>query len=354
MSDNRTEKATPKKREDAKKKGQIARRKELPTAVKFLAALFLLQLTGVDFVGRAGDFFKQTFAQISGKDELTIMLVHKMFIEAGGHLAFLSLPVMLAALAGSVVANFAQGGFTLTPNALVPKADKFNPVKNIKKIFSMESVVELVKSVLKLLCVALVSYTVFSVTIKEAPSILNSPAVNTLSVIGELGVKLGLRAGIVLLILAIADYGYGIYKHEKSLKMTKQEVRDEFKQQEGDPLVKGQRRRFGRSLSQRRMMLELPSADVVVTNPTHFAVALRYDKNKDAAPVVVAKGADFLAQKIRSVANEHDIMIIENPPLARTLYKAVDIGKMIPAELFRAVAEILAYVYRKKEEAKGL
>lgn len=352
MSDNRTEKATPKRREDARKKGQIARRKELPTAFKFLAALFLLQLTGVDFVNRAGDFFKQTFAHISGKDELTIELVHKMFLEAGGHLAFLALPVMLATVTAGVIANFAQGGFTLTPNALKPKGERFNPVQNIKKMFSSESVVELIKSLLKLFCVSLVAYGVFSVTIKEAPSLINSPAVNTLSVIGNLAVKIGFRVGIVLLVLAAADYGYGLYKHEKSLRMTKQEVKDEFREQEGDPLVKGHRRRFARSIAQRRMIAEIPTADVIVTNPTHFAVALRYDKTKDAAPVVVAKGVDSLAQRIRAIAKEHDVMIVENPPLARTLYKTVDIGKIIPTELFRAVAEILAYVYRKKEEMK--
>lgn len=350
MSDNRTEKATPKRREDAKKKGQIARRKELPTSLKFLAALFLLQITGVDFVGRAGDYFKQTFAHISGKDELTISLVHKMFVEAGGHLAFLALPAMAATLAAGVVANFAQGGFTLTPNALIPKGERFNPVQNIKRMFSSESVVELIKSTLKLLCIATVAYGVFSVTVKEAPSLINSPAVNTLSVIGELALKLGFRAGLILLILAALDYGYGLYKHEKSLRMTKQEVRDEFKDQEGDPLIKGQQRRFGRAIAQRRMMAEISTADVVITNPTHFAVALRYDKEKDAAPILIAKGVDSLALRIRSIAEEHDILIVENPPLARALYKAVDLGKMIPTEMFRAVAEVLAYVYRRKEE----
>lgn len=353
MSDNRTEKATPKRREDAKKKGQIARRKELPTSLKFLAALFLLQVTGVDFVGRAGDYFRQSFGYITSKDELTISLVHKMMVEAGGNIAFLALPAMLATLAAGVVANFAQGGITLTPQALKPKGDRFNPVANFKKAYSSESIVELIKSFLKLVCIAFVSYTVFSATLTEVPALLNSPAQHTLSYIGSLALKLGFRAGLVLLILAAMDYGYGLYKHEKSLRMTKQEVRDEFKEQEGDPLVKGQQRRFGRSLSQRRMMADIPTADVVITNPTHFAVALRYDKTKDAAPVVVAKGVDSLAMKIREVAKEHDIMIIENPPVARALYKAVDIGRTIPNELFRAVAEILAYVYRKKEETKN-
>lgn len=352
MSDNRTEKATPKRREDAKKKGQIARRKEIPTALKFLAALFLLQVTGVDFVGRAGDYFKQIFTYISSKEELTILVVHKIFLEAGWNIAFLAMPAMVATLAAGVVSNFAQGGITLTPNALMPKGDRFNPAQNFKKAYSGESLVELIKSFLKLVCIAVVAYTVFSTTITEVPSLLNSPAANTLSYIGSLALKLGFRAGVVLLVLAGADYGYGLYKHEKSLKMTKQEVRDEFKEQEGDPMVKGQQRRLGRSLSQRRMMADIPTADVVITNPTHFAVALRYDKTKDAAPTVVAKGADSLAMKIREIAKEHDVMIIENPPVARALYKAVDIGKTIPTELFRAVAEILAYVYRKKEEAK--
>lgn len=153
--------------------------------------------------------------------------------------------------------------------------------------------------------------------------------------------------------MLVVDYGYGWYKHEKSLRMTKQEVRDEYKQQEGDPFIKSKRRGAARALAQGRISVEVPQADVVVTNPTHFAVALRYNHERDAVPVVVAKGADHLALRIREIARAHDVMVVENPPLARTLYRTIEPGRAIPAELFRAVAELLAYVYQQRTRAAG-
>ena len=350
MSDNRTEKATPKRREDARRKGQIARRAELPAAARFLTALIVLQATGIDFIGRARLFFTEPLAHITSKAELTTSLVHKMMLEAGSNLAFLALPAMAAALAASIASNFAQGGLSFTPEALKPRGERFNPVSNFKNVFSGNSAVELFKNVLKLIGLGLISYSVFAATIERAPMLINSPASNTLKVFGELAYSLGLRTGLVLLLVAALDYGYGWYKHEKSLKMTKQEVKDEYRDQEGDPMVKGQRRRMARSLVQRRMMADIPTADVIITNPTHFAIALRYDKMRDAAPVVIAKGVDSLAHRIRAVAEKHDVTIVENPPLARALYRTVELGQIIPAELFRAVAEVLAYVYRKREE----
>lgn len=178
---------------------------------------------------------------------------------------------------------------------------------------------------------------------------IHAPLPTIVAKLGEVLFALGFRCGLVLLGLAAADYGYAWYKHEKSLRMTKQEIRDEYKQQEGDPMVKGQRRRAARALTQRRSISAVPTASVVITNPTHFAVALRYDRDDDAAPVVVAKGADVIAAKIRQLATEHNVPLIENPPLARALYKMVEPNQIIPAEFFAPVAEILAYVFRQKE-----
>jgi flagellar biosynthesis protein FlhB len=174
------------------------------------------------------------------------------------------------------------------------------------------------------------------------------PAPETLLVSGTLLGQLGWRAGGVLLLLAGLDYGYGWYKHEKSLRMTKQELKDEYRQQEGDPLIKAQRRRAGRALALRQIAQEVPKADVVVTNPTHFAVALKYDRATQTAPVVVAKGADLMAKRIRELARAHNVPVIEDPPLARALYREVDVQGVIPPEFFRAVAELLAFVYRQR------
>ncbi|MBA3440541.1 MAG: EscU/YscU/HrcU family type III secretion system export apparatus switch protein, partial [Pyrinomonadaceae bacterium] len=246
-----------------------------------------------------------------------------------------------------------QGGLTFSPKALAPNAQKFSPAANFKQAFSGNSVVELGKGILKLSAISIICGGTLMSAVSEAPTLIGAPATHTFVAVGHLAYSLGLQAGGALICMLVLDYGYGWYKHEKSLRMTKQEVKDEYKQQEGDPYMKGKRRNAARALTQQRISVEVPRADVVVTNPTHFAVALRYNHERDAVPVVVAKGADHLALRIREIARAHDVMVIENPPLARTLYLTIEPGRAIPAELFRAVAELLAYVYQKRTRAAG-
>lgn len=350
MSSEKTEKATPKKREDAKRKGQIARGAELPAAFTFLAALFAANYFSRDLFGNIGDYIKNSAQKIADPQVLTSSDVHGIFIEAVKILALSVLPIVAVALAAGLAGNFAQGGLVFTTKALMPKADKFNPASNIKKIFGLDSAINLIKSLLKLTLLAAVGYSVLSPVVANAPTLIHAPVGSMLLILGETLYSLAFRCGMAMLVIALADYGYTFYKHEKSLKMTKQEIRDEFKEQEGDPLVKSQRRRAARQISQNRSLGEVPTASVVITNPTHFAVALRYDKDKDAAPVVVAKGADHLAAKIRELAKENHIPLMENPPLARALYRLVEPNQIIPTEFFGAVAEILAYVFRQKEK----
>lgn len=347
MASDRTEKATPKRREDARRKGQIARRPEFPAVAGFLAALVMLKFTGTSILGYAEDLFRSAMSHAGGSRPLTVEAACEVFADALASLGALSLPVVAAAFAAGLAGNFAQGGFTLAPEALKPRADRFNPVANLKRAFTGGGggPVELLKSFLKLGGLALACWGVLARTVEEASALTGAPARQVFMSAGGLIYDLGLRAGGVLIVLAALDYGYGLYKHEKSLRMTKQEIKDEFRQQEGDPLVKGQRRRAARALLQRRIAFEVPRADVVVTNPTHFAVALRYKRETDAAPVVVAKGADEMAKRIRTIARASDVPVVENPPLARALYRAVEPGRVIPAEFFRAVAELLAYVY---------
>jgi len=332
VSSDRTEKATPKRREDARKKGQIARRPEVSAIGAFLAALLMLRVSGNDLLHRSAQLFSTAAASVVSREPLTGEAVHGMLIQATGTLALLSLPIVAAALTAGLVGNFAQGGLSLAPEAFKPK-------------------VELLKSFLKLGGLAAACYGIFGRTIAEAPLLIGSPSARTFGALGSLIYGLGLRAGGVLFLVAALDYLYGWFKHEKSLRMTKQELKDEFRKQEGDPLTKHQRRRIARARSQRRIAAEVPRADLVITNPTHFAVALRYDRERDAAPTVVAKGADLMAKTIRELAKKHNVAIVENPPLARSLYKSVEMGQMIPAELFRAVAELLAHVYRQRERA---
>lgn len=351
MASDRTEKATPKRREDARKKGQVARRPEVAAIGAFLAALLMLRVSGNDLLHRSAQLFSSAGASVVSREPLTIEAVHGMLIQASATLALLSLPVIAASLAAGLVGNFAQGGLTLAPEAFKPKVERFNPVANVKKTFGSNAPVELLKNFLKLGGLVAACYGVLGRAIRDAPLLIGAPSAKTLSAMGSLIYDLGLRAGGVLFLVAALDYGYGLYKHEKSLRMTKQELKDEYKKQEGDPLTKHQRRRIARARSQRRIVTEVPRADLVITNPTHFAVALRYDRELDAAPIVVAKGADLMAKTIREIAKAHKVPIVENPPLARSLYKSVEAGQMIPAELFRAVAELLAHVYRQRERA---
>jgi flagellar biosynthetic protein FlhB len=351
VASDRTEKATPKRREDARKKGQVARRPEVAAIGAFLAALLMMRISGNDLLHRSAQLFSAAGASVVSRQELTIETVHGMVIQASATLALLSLPIIAAALTAGLVGNFAQGGLTLAPEAFKPKVERFNPVANLKKVFGSNGPIELLKSFLKLGGLVAACYGVFGRAIEEAPLLIGAPSGKTFSVLGSIVYGLGLRAGGVLFLIAALDYVYGWFKHEKSLRMTKQELKDEFRKQEGDPLTKHQRRRIARARSQRRIAAEVPRADIVITNPTHFAVALRYDRERDAAPTVVAKGADLMAKTIRELAKAHKVPIVENPPLARSLYKSVEMGQMIPAELFRAVAELLAHVYRQRDQA---
>lgn len=352
MSQERTEKATPKKRDDARKKGQIARGAELPAALSFLAAVVALNVLGTDIFRRVGQLIRDTSGYILQGGTIGLPDAHAMVLNAGGVLALIVVPVVVAGFASSVAGNFAQGGLSLTSEALKPKGERFNPASNIKRVFGLDSAVNLAKSLVKLILVGTAAYTVIAPMIEKSPMLVNAPVGALVVMLGETLYNLALRCGLVLLVLALADYGYAWYKHEKSLRMSKQEIRDEFKEQEGDPLVKSQRRRAGRALAQRRSIAEVPTASVVVTNPTHFAVALRYDRDKDAAPIVVAKGADHVAAKIREIARDNDVPLVENPPLARALFRTVEPNQMIPAEFFSAIAEILAFVFRQRDPAE--
>jgi flagellar biosynthesis protein FlhB len=349
MASDRTEKATPKKREDARKKGQIARGAKLPAAIGFFSALMVMRITGGDWLQQARHCFTSITAHISASNPLTPESVHMLFVESAWSLALLILPVLSAVFVAAIAGSFLQGGFVIAPDALAPKFDRLNPVGNLKRIFSKQSLVDMLKSFAELGVLCLVCYGVLTQAVADAPMLLGSPASHTVMSIGMLLYELGFRIGGVLVVFAAIDYGYKWYAHEKSLRMTKQEVKDEFRSQEGDPMVKSQRRKSARAMVQRRLKVEVPRADVIITNPTHYAVALLYDSKKSPAPVVVAKGADLMAKRIRKIAMEHDVMIVENPPLARVLYRDVEVGQFIPPEFFRAVAEILAYVYNRRQ-----
>lgn len=347
MSQERTEKATPKRREDARRKGQIARGAELPAALGFLGALLAFSFVSPAFSTTLGTYFQTTSARIAAIKDFGAADTQTLFVDASIVLAVVAVPLLIVALAASLAGNFVQGGFSLTAEALKPKGEKFSPAKNIKKIFGIDPLVNLAKSLVKLVLLSAISYGVLLPLFENSSVLLNAPPDKIGATLLDTIYRLAFRFGFVSLAMALADYGYAYYKNEKAMRMTKQEIREEFKESEGDPLVKSHRRRAARAFAQRRSMVNVPTASVVITNPTHFAVALRYDREKDAAPTVVAKGADKAAAKIRKIALENSIPLVENKPLARALYKIVEPDQVIPAEFFGAVAEILAFVFRQ-------
>lgn len=260
-------------------------------------------------------------------------------------LLIILLPVLLIGFAVAFVSDLFQVKWRPTSKPLQPKFSKLNPLNGIKKIFSAQSLVELVKSVAKILLIALVTYSYIKKKSGLLYALYDMSMMQAVNLIGETVIELGIRISAIYMIIAGADFMYQKYKFKNDMKMTKQEVKEEYKNAEGDPEIKGKIKARMREASQRRMMQAIPKADVVITNPTHYAVAIRYDTEVAPAPIVVAKGSDYLAQKIKQIARENNVEIVEDKPLARMLFANVDIDKQIPPELYQAVAEILAMVY---------
>lgn len=347
----KTEKATPKKKQDARKKGQVAKSQDLSPALSLTAFFFLLMMLGSTMLGTFQDLMRESLITYTtwqlNEENLKVMVMQLVFeaIKIVGPILGLSFLVAFAV-------NYMQVGWHISTEPLQMKLEKIDPIKGAKRIFSLRSLVELLKSLLKISAGIYVAYVILWNAKEQVVqlSLLSLGAV--LSFTAEEVTKLGIYLGLLLFILAVLDYTYQRYEHEKNLRMSKQDLKDEHKQAEGDPLIKGKIRERQRSMAIRRMMQELPKADVIITNPTHFAVAVRYDASAMSAPTVIAKGQDYLALKIREVAKKHRIVTMENKPLARALYSQVEVGQQIPEEMFKAVAEVLAYVYKLQGKVK--
>ncbi len=336
--------ASGKKLQKARDKGQVAKSKEIGSALLVGGAIALFVFLG-DFVlgslvriqGAGMDMFR-FYEPDSGFAGL-----FELWAVAGLKLAA---PFLLVFSFLAVAAHVGQVGFLFTTQPLVPSLNRLNPITGLKRIFSLNGLVELVKSVVKILIVGGVVYLTLSGELATLTLMYDRSLGRVLSYSAVLAFKLVIRIWLVMVLLAILDLLYQRWKHAKDLRMTRQETKDEHKESEGDPRVKARIRSLQLSTARRRMMQEIPRADVVITNPDHVAVALRYDRDRDMAPVLVAAGAGWLCERIKEVAREHAVPIVENPPLARFLYRNVRIGQQIPAEVYRVVAEILAHVYR--------
>lgn len=353
FSQEKTEQATPKKKDEARKKGQIARSSDLPGS-------FNMMFTCLSFI-MLGDYYKQHIMMMFGNlfedwllMELTTGNVMTLFNEITSELLFILMPIFAITIIIGILGNVVQFGFLLTGDPLKMKLSKLNPINGFKQIFSAKTIVEFLKSVLKLLIITILVYMVVSKEWDRMLLLASLPIQQIFSFTAELTVKLGIEIGAVLTVLALADFFYQRYEHNKSLRMSKQDIKDEHKKAEGDPIIKGRIRERQRKMAMQRMMQEVPKADVIITNPTHYAIALKYDAAMMEAPKIIAKGMDHVALRIREIAKENGIVTMENKPLARALYERSEIGDVIPPDLFQAVAEVLAYVYKMKGRVKSL
>jgi flagellar biosynthesis protein FlhB len=346
----RTEEATPKRREEAREKGQVAVSREVASAVVLGASLIYFYFGSGSFMEGITEIMKTSFRD-SGHVLLSQKNIYALLFSLAYKVFLLLFPLLLTVFVAGFVANVLQVGFLFSWEAVQPKLSKVDPFKGLKRLFSLRSLVELVKSLFKISVVGLIAYLVI---IKEIPGLFplaDQSIWGMLAFIGRVSFRIMIMTCWVLVIMALLDYLYQRWEFEKSIRMSQQEIKEEFKHSEGDPLIKSRIKRLQREIARKRMMASIPKADVVITNPTHLAIAIRYDQDNMNAPVVVAKGAGYVAEKIREIAAKHQIPIVENKPVAQVLYKIANIGDMIPADLYRAVAEILAYVYRLKEKS---
>lgn len=342
----KSEQPSPKRREEAQEKGDVAKSTELNSVAVIIAMLLVFKFMSGLFGETLTIYMTDIYRQSAAIDITltTIPLLLSMTLTA---FAKVMAPVMGAVLLFSVASNVGQTGFIFASKSLMPKFDKLNPMSGIKRMFSARSLVELVKGVFKISIIGIIGYTVVSSYFGEYLLLPHRSILEISSFTADVIFELTYKIALALLIMAVADFAYQKYEFEKKLKMTKQEVKDEGKQAEGDPKVKGKIRQKQRDIVRSRMMHEVPNATVVVTNPTHYAVALKYaPEDKSDAPKVVAKGKNLIAQKIKEIAGKHSVPIIENKPLARSLYASCEIGGEIPMALYQAVAEVLSQVYK--------
>ena len=349
----KTEPATQKKLEDARKEGKVAKSKDLTQGIDLLVLFLLLKI----FVGYMGERFMGLFDSTLGRmaefmavnqKEVSMAAFSTALNNAILELFLIIWPFLVFGFVITFIVTVYQVGWKISAKPMEPKMSKFNPINGFKRIFSKDSLFELVKSIAKVVVIAYVAYTNI---VDEADNlfILYEIDLNqAVALVGNIIIEFGIEISVIFIVIGLIDYIYQKWKFSEDMKMTKQEVKDEYKNTEGDPQIKGRIRQKMREASQRRMMQDVPKADVVITNPTHFAVAIKYDAEVSKAPIVVAKGEDYLAQKIKEVARENNVEIVENKPLARMLYHNVDIGAEIPPELYQAVAEVLAMVYHMK------
>jgi len=349
FSGEKTEQPTAKKRSKAREEGQVAKSQEISTAFMLIFVFFGLRMLAPSMLNNIQSVLLYNFAimaDIENTFNTDFLISYGTYMF--GQAILIVIPIFAFSVSVGIITNLLQVGWKPTTKPLKPKLSKLNPIAGLKRLFSIQKLVDLVKALVKFAAIIAAVYFMIVGEIEMIPTMLDMELIVAISYVANLAATLGVNIGVMFLFIALADIFYVRYSHTKKLKMSKQEVKDEYKTSEGDPKIKAQIRRRMQEASMRRMMGNVPNADVIITNPTHYAVAVRYDKEKGEAPFVVAKGVDFMAKRIREKAKESNVEIVENVHLARTLYATVEVGQPIPPELYQAVAEILAFVYKLK------
>jgi len=343
----RTEQATPRRRRKARERGQVARSADLTAAGMICLGFTALFMVGPQLVDRLRDVLRYTMANAP-----TIALSDPTFrtvmVNSIGDFLVTMAPLFIAMTAAGLVMNVLQVGFQISPKAMELKFDKLSIVSGFRRLFSMKSAVQLVRDPLKLAAIGLIGYLAIRSEFAGFALLSDLSVAQLGATLARLTLVISLKIGIAMLVIGILDYLYQRYDYEKSLRMSKQEIRDEMKETEGSPEIKARTRQIQRQMARQRMMAAVPEADVVITNPIHLAVALKYDPSEMNAPTVLAKGQRLIAEKIKQIAREHGIPVIEDKPLARAIFKMCEVGDLIPDKLYRAVAEVLAHIYRLK------
>lgn len=352
FSQEKTEPATPRKRRKEREEGRVAKSQDLGAGVVILAGLVVMVLFGSWIMDCLLVYTREVISFMGDsvlRQDGWFRFLSRISLAAYGKSLF---PLALACTVAALFISAAQVGFVMTPKPLVPKMDRFNPVSGLKKIVSLRSFVEMIKGLLKALILAVMLYSGLKGDLRDIAMSIRYPLGKAVDLLLWRLWVLSLKMTLLLLVIALFDWAYQKWEFEKNIRMSKQEVKEEYKQMEGDPLIKQKIRQRQREMARRRMMADVPKADVVITNPTALAVAIRYERSKMDAPVVLAKGKDAVAARIREIALEHGVPIMENRPLARALFESVEVGETIPEKLYRAVAEVLAFVYGLKGKRK--
>ena len=341
----RTEAATPRRREQAREEGKAVKSREVIIAALFLSNVLFFSVAGRSLYEHMLTLTREAFLTL-GEVEVSLVGLHHLYTRYLNHLATMMLPLLLTTFVLTLGCHLLQTGFLFSLHSLAPQWSHLNPAQGLQNIFSMRGLNEMVKSLLKIGVIGYVAYKTITAEVESFLMLSARDVVSIAQYVGRSTLHVCIRASYVMIALAVVDYAWQRWRFEKSLRMSKQEIKEESKAQEGDPQLKARIRSIMREMARKRMMQDVPKATVVVTNPTHLAIALAYRREEMVAPQVVAKGAGYVAERIKAIAQEHAIPLVENKPIAQQLFKTIDIGETIPEGLYKAVAEILAYVYR--------